>query len=96
MPIIIKHHDGERPSFDVGIAKTGVSEPYITIKGCRVVDGQKGRFISWPAKKLDSGKYWNHVYATEDFVRAVLQAHDESRPKLKAAPPQPDDDDIPF
>lgn len=75
MHISIEHH---RDQFNVALSSASGKEPFITIKGCRVVDGSKGRFVSWPARKLDSGKYWNHVYASEGFHAAVLKALDES------------------
>ena len=75
MHISIEHH---RDQFNVALSSASGKEPFITIKGCRVVDGSKGRFVSWPAKKLESGKWWNHVYASEGFQAAVLKALDES------------------
>lgn len=35
----------------------------VIIYGCRVVEGQKGDFISFPSKKGNDGKYYNHAYA---------------------------------
>lgn len=89
MQITIEHHD---KSFNVALSSKAGAEPFLVIKGCRIVDGSKGRFISWPAKKMDSGKYWHHVYATEAFVVAVIKAYDESAPTRA----RPDDSDIPF
>lgn len=34
----------------------------VTIYGCRVVEGQKGDFISFPSRKGSDGKYYNHVW----------------------------------
>lgn len=94
MKITIEHMSGERPQFNVSLASKEGAEPFLTIKGCRLVDGQKGQFVSWPARKLDSGKYWNHVWASEAFQAAVLAEHAKSAPKKgKQAEP---DDDIPF
>jgi len=94
MNIVIEHHDGKYPSFNVGLASAHGKEAFLVIKGCRLVDGKDGRFVSWPAKKLDSGKYWNHVWSGDKFTAAVLQAYDDSRPKTKK--PSNDDADIPF
>jgi len=91
MHIIIEHHNDQ---FNVGIASKEGKEPFITVKGCRIVDGSKGRFVSWPARKLDSGKYWNHVYASEGFVSAVLDAYDASRKAPRRTPA--DQSDPPF
>ena len=92
MKIVIEHHGDQ---FNIGLASKEGTQPFIVIKGCRIVDGNKGRFISFPAKKLDSGKWWNHVYATEHFVEHALKAYDESLPK-KSKAPTPADDDVPW
>ncbi len=95
MKISIEHFPGKYPQFNVSLSSAEGKEPFIVIKGCRIVDGSKGQFVSWPATKKDDGKYWNHVYASEGFAKAVL---DEA---LKAQPAKPArrsdaDDDIPF
>lgn len=89
MKITIEHHD---KSFNVALSSREGSEAFLVIKGCRVVDGNKGRFVSWPAKKLESGKYWNHVYASEGFQTAVLAELDKAKPAKRA----PVEDDAPF
>lgn len=78
--ITIEHFNDQ---FNVCLASKAGNTPFITIKGCRLVDGQKGRFVSFPSRKLDSGKYWNHVYASDDFQAAVIKAYDESKPAQK-------------
>jgi DNA-binding cell septation regulator SpoVG len=94
MNIVIEHFDGKYPSFNVGLASAEGKEPFLVIKGCRLVDGKDGRFVSWPAKKQDNGKYWNHAWASDKFAAAVLQAYDDSKP---GKPKKSDDDsDIPF
>ena len=75
MHITIEHH---RDQFNVSLSSAQGKEAFLVIKGCRIKDGDKGRWISFPAKKLDSGKWWNHVYASEGFQAAVLKAYDES------------------
>ena len=93
MNIVIEHFDGKYPSFNVGLASAPGKEAFLVIKGCRIVDGKDGRFIGWPAKKQDNGKYWSHAWSSEKFTQAVLEAYDDSRPKSKATA---DDDSIPF
>ena len=106
MKIGIEHHNDQ---FNVTLASKEGAPPFLTIKGCRVVDGSKGPFVSWPAKKMESGKYWNHVYASEAFQAAVLEAVNATRPAKPArqkderwqasAPARqaaPEEDDIPF
>lgn len=34
----------------------------VTIYGCKVVEGSKGDFISFPSHKGKDGKYYNHAY----------------------------------
>lgn len=81
MHIQIEHHD---KSFNIALASKEGKEPFLVLKGCRIVDGQKGRFVSVPSKKLDSGKYWNHAYISEQFQLAVIDAYDASAPKPAA------------
>lgn len=92
MKISIEHFAGKHPQFNVALSSGEGKEPFITIKGCRIVSGQNGDFISWPAtKNQDTGKYWNHVWASEGFAAAVL-AEAKKGQKPKADP----DDDVPF
>lgn len=86
MHITIEHHGGKFPSFNVSLASKEGAEPFLTIKGARIVDGQNGKFISWPARKDEkTGKFWNHVWANDKFAAAVLE-------KATAG----DDDQAPF
>lgn len=92
MKIGIEHHDN---SFNVTLASKEGAQPFLTIKGCRLVEGKNGPFISWPAKKLDSGKYWNHVYASEAFSSAVMDEVNKTKPKTEKRKPV-EEDTIPF
>lgn len=100
MHIAIEWFAGKYPQFNVSLASTEGREPFLVVKGCRIVDGAKGRFVSWPATKNEkTGKYWSHVYASDAFASAVLAEAEktqprEDAPKRKAAPV--DDDEIPF
>lgn len=95
MKITIEHFPGERPQFNVSLASGEGKEPFLVIKGCRIVDGSKGQFVSWPAKKLESGKYWNHVFASEAFATAVLQEAMRSAPKPATKRAMAEDDGLP-
>lgn len=46
----------------------------VTIYGCRVVEGKNGDFISFPQKKGNDGKYYNHAYIklTDDESKAII------------------------
>jgi hypothetical protein len=72
--------------FNVGIASKEGREPFLSIKGCRIVDGSKGAFVSWPATKNQStGKYWSHAWASDDFNAVVLEKAQASAPSRKSA-----------
>jgi hypothetical protein len=95
MHISIEHFPGKYPQFNVSLHSAEGKEPFITIKGCRIVDGSKGRFISWPATKNEStGKYWSHVFASEGFAAAVMQEAEKEAPK--PAPRRVDNGAPPF
>ncbi len=34
----------------------------VTIYGCRFIEGKNGNFVSFPSKKGNDGKYYNHAY----------------------------------
>ena len=81
MKITCQWFDGERPQFNVLLASKDGAEPFMTIKGCRIVDGSKGAFVSWPATKNQStGKYWNHVYANALFGSHILELAKKDQP----------------
>ena len=90
MKILIEHHDDR---FNIGLSnKEG--EAFLTIKGCKIVQGKNGFFVSFPSKKLDSGKYYNHVYASDAFQRVVIAEYEKTK-QTKQAKPQ-SDDEVPF
>lgn len=68
------------PTFNLGISSKEGKEPFLVIKGCRIVDGQKGEFLSWPSKKTDEGKWIDHVYATPEFKEAALKVAKAAKP----------------
>ena len=107
MQIKIEHFPGKFPQFNVSLSSAEGKEPFLVIKGCRIVDGSKGQFVSWPATKKDDGRYWNHVWASEGFAQAVLNAATESQAKppprarddaarARQTRPADDFDDVPF
>jgi hypothetical protein len=69
--------------FNVSLSSKDGVEPFLVVKGCRIKEGTKGRFISWPASppKQQGGKWWNHVYASEAFGQAVMEEAEKSAPK---------------
>lgn len=82
MEISIKWFDGQYPSFNVGVASKAGNEPFVEIKGCRIVQGKDGEFMATPSTKNEkTGKYWNHAYFSKDFAAVVLEKAKESQPK---------------
>lgn len=80
---------GKYPSLNVNLASAEGRDAFLSIKGCRIVDGSKGQFISWPATKNETtGKYWNHVWASEPFAVKVLEQALASQPKAAPKPTQ--------
>jgi len=101
MHISIEHIDGKYPSFNVNLHGAEGAEPFLVVKGCRIVEGQKGPFVSGPATKNAAGKYWNHTYMGEKFQAAVLAKAQQSKPKPQPRASQGSgfedmDNDIPF
>ena len=92
MHIQIEHHGDQ---FNVNLSSKPDSEAFLSIKGCRIVSGNKGDFVSYPARKTDQGKWWNHVWGSEKFNAAVLSAYQASKP-AKQQRRQHEDDDAPF
>lgn len=95
MEIQIEHISGQYPSFNIGLASKPGSNPFMTIRGCQVKEGQKGRFISFPARKNENtGKWWAHVTASPEFQEAVLKEHDKGVPAKQSA--KQEDSDVPW
>ena len=47
----------------------------VTIYGCRLVEGKKGQFVSFPQRKDKNGKYWNLAYVklTEEDTNFIIK-----------------------
>ena len=87
MEIQVKWFEGKYPSFNIELATKSGNEPFITIKGCSLREHNGKEFISFPAKKMESGKYWQHVYASDDFQRVVIEKAKVSMPKQEKEAP---------
>ena len=99
MHISIEWFDGKYPSFNVSLSSDPKREPFIVIKGCRIVSGKDGDFVSWPATKtVRAGKWWSHVYASPAFAAKVLEEAQSTQPKQAPAKSRraADDDSVPF
>ncbi|CAB4150660.1 hypothetical protein UFOVP577_19 [uncultured Caudovirales phage] len=83
--------------FNIGLASKEGAEPFITIKGCRVKQFDNREFISFPAFKLETGKWVNHVWANDAFQEAVIKKVKETMPKERRGNNMNDlENDIPF
>lgn len=69
------------------------AEPFLTIKGCKIVQGPKGFFVSFPAKQTQQGKWFNHCWASDNFQKAVIAEYEKTKQTKQA---KPDLDDVPF
>lgn len=51
----------------------------VTIYGCRLVEGKKGHFVSFPQRKDKNGKYWNLAYVklTEEDTNFIIKLIEE-------------------
>jgi hypothetical protein len=95
---------GAYPQFNVSLASSEGKEPFLTIKGCRIVNGAKGKFVSAPSTKNENtGKWWSHAWFSEGFNVAVLEAAEASMPKQdtrtlaqRRGGPVDDDSSVPF
>ena len=102
MEISVKWLDGKYPSFNIGLSSAAGKDPFIEIKGCKIMNGSSGEFISYPSKKNEqTGKYWNHVYGSPEFNEAVMKKALASKPtesENKPVKKSYDDfaDDLPF
>lgn len=95
MKITIESIQGNQDKFNVLLSTAEGKDPFLTIRGCRMADGKKGPFVSWPATKNEkTEKWWNHVFASDAFNAAVLAEVIKNAPPKRA--PQDDNDDIPF
>jgi DNA-binding cell septation regulator SpoVG len=97
--------DSTYPQFNLELASVEGAEAFLVVKGCRIVSGQKGDFVSGPATKGNTGKYWNHTYFGDKFSAAVLAKALATQPSAKPAQsnarppafaPAADDSDMPF
>lgn len=83
MEISIEYHGDQ---FNVLLATKAGQEPFLTVKGARIVNGQNGVFVSWPAtKNQNTGKFWQHVWASDKFNAVVLSKAQEAQPPKQRA-----------
>ena len=94
MHIMIIWHDKQ---FNVDIAASEQREAFLSIKGCRLVEGSSGTFVSFPSRKNEqTGKYWNHVWANPAFQAEIVKHAKASQQQASKANEPFDKDEIPF
>jgi DNA-binding cell septation regulator SpoVG len=101
LEVKIEWKDGKYPSFNVMLLTGPDKDPFMTIRGCKIIQGQKGEFVSYPARKQEDGKYFNYVYCADVFNRIVLEKANaakpaESKPSKSGSGFDDMDSDVPF
>lgn len=102
MEILIEWQDSKYPQFNLSLASKPGNDPFLVVKGCRIVSGKEGKFVSGPSTKGNNDKYWNHTYMSKEFSAVVLEKAKESQPKQQQPKPGKQqasdnfDDDAPF
>ncbi len=65
--------ESKYPSFNLNLHSKEGAPSFITVRGCRIVEGKDGPFVSYPAQKNEkTGKWWNHVQGSDRFNDEVL------------------------
>jgi hypothetical protein len=78
MHIGIEWHSDQ---FNVNLSSAEGRDAFLSVKGCRIVSGQSGDFVGWPATKNEkSGKWWRHAWGSDAFNAAVLEKAQASKP----------------
>jgi DNA-binding cell septation regulator SpoVG len=103
MKFSIKWVPGKYPQFNINISRAEGETEFLSIKGCRIMSGSNGEFVSYPSQKKDDGKYWNHVWGDDKFNAYILELANKSRPAREEPQQQRqqrsvevDTSDIPF
>jgi predicted alpha-1,6-mannanase (GH76 family) len=113
MQVNIKWFDNNgKLSFNVGLTTKEGRDEFLSIKGCRIVTGKDGDFVAYPATKNENtGKWWNHVWGSDEFNSVILAKALHSRPSASTPTQNPSnssssrnaggdsqdfEDDIPF
>ena len=90
----VKREAGKWTFFDVALSSGEGKEPFLTLKDCKIMEGSKGQFVSFPARKDEAAKWWPMVYGSDAFQVECIKAMNAAQPKPAAA--LADHDDIPF
>jgi predicted alpha-1,6-mannanase (GH76 family) len=78
MHIGIEWHSDQ---FNVNLSSAEGRPEFLSVKGCRIVSGQSGDFVGWPATKNEkTNKYWRHAWGSDAFNAAVMEAALKTKP----------------
>ena len=85
MFISIEHHEGKYPSFNINLHSEEGAEAFLSIKGCSIKSGDRGPFISYPARKMEPDaegnvKWWKHVWGNDKFNASIIKKAQNSAP----------------
>jgi DNA-binding cell septation regulator SpoVG len=86
-------------TFGVAIHKTKDEKPFMVVKGCRLVGGNNGMFVSGPATKMNDGKWFNYIFMDKAFGEYITKLAQEAMPQQSSQSAQSksdDSDDVPF
>jgi hypothetical protein len=95
---------GKFTYYTIRLATAEGRAPFLEIKDCRLIEGGKGRFVSFPARKDDKDKWWPHVYASDAFQVELIKAMDAATPRqdtrtlgqMRKGSAGDEDQDVPF
>lgn len=96
MEITITWHGDQ---FNIDLASKPKAEAFLSIKGCRIVQGNDGSFVGYPAtKNANTGKWWRHCWGSDNFNAVVLEKALATQPAAGGQRRQSAsaDEDIPF
>lgn len=93
MEISVKWSESGK-TFNVTLSST--KGDFLSIKGCRIVQGNDGEFIGWPATKMDDGKWYRYAWASDAFADAVLKKAKEGKSTKQEPKKEEFNDEIPF
>lgn len=86
--------DGKYPSFNLELASKEGADPFLVVKGCRIVQGQKGDFVSGPATMGEKFSAVVLSTALEAQRKAAPRDKRFDEPKSRQLPQ--DDESLPF
>jgi len=96
MEVSVEWQEGQYPSFNLILSSKAGVDPFITIKSCSIMQGSKGEFVKYPSKKMDSGKWFNYIYANEKFNSVVMEKAKAAKQNTPVKTVEDMDDSVPF